>query len=121
MKGAARQGRPSRSYSSSPFERDWTFSSRSCITPGSRSVVTSPSSLPSAMSRRSRRMILPERVFGRSPDQMIFLRHVLADLLLELLAALVLVALERHERDDGLAGVLVLFADHGALGDLLER
>ena len=41
------------------------------MTSGSRSVVTSPSSLPSAMSRNSRRMILPERVFGRSSAQMI--------------------------------------------------
>ncbi len=36
-------------------------------TPGSASVVMSPSSvvLPSAILRRMRRMILPERVFGR--------------------------------------------------------
>jgi hypothetical protein len=33
---------------------------------GSASVVVSPSALPSAMSRSSRRMILPDRVFGRS-------------------------------------------------------
>ena len=46
------------------------FPSRSLTTSGSRSVVTSPSSLPSAMSRSRRRMILPERVLGRSPDQM---------------------------------------------------
>ena len=43
------------------------------ITPGSRRVVTSPSSRPSAMSRSSRRMILPLRVLGRSPAQMILL------------------------------------------------
>ena len=33
---------------------------------GSASVVVSPSALPSAMSRSSRRMILPDRVLGRS-------------------------------------------------------
>ena len=48
-----------------------TFSSSCSMTAGSRSVVTSPSSRPSPMSRSSRRMILPERVFGRSPAQMI--------------------------------------------------
>ena len=35
-------------------------------TPASASVVVSPSARPSATSRSSRRMILPERVFGRS-------------------------------------------------------
>jgi hypothetical protein len=35
-------------------------------TAGSASVVVSPSFLPSAMSRSSRRMIFPERVFGKS-------------------------------------------------------
>ena len=43
-----------------------TFSLIASVTVGSRSVVTSPSSRPSARSFRSRRMILPERVFGRS-------------------------------------------------------
>src|SRR5918994_392181 len=51
--------------------RSATFCLSSSMTAGSRSVVTSPSSRPSAMSRSSRRMILPERVLGRSPDQMI--------------------------------------------------
>jgi acetyl-CoA synthetase len=55
-------------YSSSP--RSATFCLSTSMTSGSRSVVTSPSSRPSAMSRSSRRMILPERVLGRSPDQM---------------------------------------------------
>src|SRR5947209_17131506 len=49
------------------------------------------------------------------------LRDVRADLLLEVLVALRAVAFEGHERDDGLAGVLVLLADHSALGDRLER
>ena len=40
------------------------------MTSGSRSVVTSPSSRPSAMSFSNRRMILPERVLGRSSAQM---------------------------------------------------
>ena len=35
-------------------------------TVGSASVVVSPSALSSATSRSSRRMILPDRVFGRS-------------------------------------------------------
>ena len=37
---------------------------------GSASVVVSPSALPSAMSRSNRRMIFPERVFGRSAVKM---------------------------------------------------
>ena len=40
------------------------------MTAGSRSVVTSPSARPSAMSRSNRRMIFPERVLGRSSVQM---------------------------------------------------
>ena len=51
--------------------RSLIFPSSCFITSGSRSVVTSPSSRPSAMSRSSRRMILPERVLGRSSAQMI--------------------------------------------------
>ena len=47
------------------------FASSSRITSGSRRVVTSPRARPSAMSRRRRRMILPERVFGRSSAQTI--------------------------------------------------
>jgi hypothetical protein len=58
-------------------------------------VVVSPSSRPSAMSRSSRRMILPERVFGRSGeheltrprDGPIIFGHVLAQLLRELVVA----------------------------------
>src|SRR4051794_18551750 len=56
---------------SSSAWRSLMRSSSWSITSGSRSVVTSPSSLPSAMSRSSRRMILPERVLGRSSAQMI--------------------------------------------------
>ena len=50
--------------------RSLILPSSGCITSGSRSVVTSPSSRPSAMSRSRRRMILPERVFGQvvGPD-----------------------------------------------------
>ena len=99
------------------------------MTSGSRSVVTSPSSRPSAMSRSSRRMILPERVLGRSSAQMIRfgpreladpLGDVLADLGDQLVVALE-VALERHEGRDRLARVLVGLADHRGLGDLRVR
>src|SRR4029078_11581955 len=48
----------------------YSFSSYSVFnlgtTAGSARVVVSPSALPSAMSRSRRRMIFPERVFGRS-------------------------------------------------------
>ena len=96
-------------------------------TSGSRSVVTSPSARPSAMSRSSRRMILPERVFGRSSAQMI--RFGRANLPIR--SATVsripsssssvpsVVALERHERADRLTGLLVGLADHRRLGDRL--
>ena len=71
-------------------------------------------------------MILPERVFGRSPDQIDPLRprqfadprgDVLGQLGDHLVVALV-VALERDEGADRLAGVLVGLADHRRLGDL---
>ena len=45
------------------------------------------------------------------------LGHGRADALDGLLVALEL-ALERHERDDRLPGVLVVLADHGRLGDV---
>src|SRR4029450_4605449 len=48
------------------------------------------------------------------------LRHVLAQLVLHLVARLIS-ALERHEGTDRLAGGLVLLADHGRPGDLLVR
>ena len=51
-------------YSSSPY-----CSLSRLTTAGSASVVVSPSALPSAMSRRRRRMILPDRVLGRSAAQ----------------------------------------------------
>src|SRR4051794_20243564 len=62
------KGRAEPQSSSSPC---LTFSWIWSITEGSLSVVTSPSSRPSAMSRSSRRMILPDRVLGRSSAQMI--------------------------------------------------
>ena len=52
-------GRPA-DYSS------WYFCFSALTTYGSASVLVSPSARPSAMSRRSRRMILPLRVFGSS-------------------------------------------------------
>src|SRR5207245_10168523 len=42
------------------------FCLRLAMTDGSARVVVSPNALPSATSRRSRRMILPLLVFGRS-------------------------------------------------------
>src|SRR5947208_58836 len=50
----------------------------SWVTAGSRKVVTSPSSRPSAISRSRRRMIFPERVLGRSSAQI--MRFGLANL-----------------------------------------
>src|SRR5262245_655869 len=44
---------------------------RRATTFGSARVVVSPSALPSAMSRRSRRMILPDLVLGRSAENRI--------------------------------------------------
>src|SRR5262249_37215733 len=46
------------------------FFLRSATTPASASVVVSPSTRPSATSRRSRRMILPLRVLGSSAEKM---------------------------------------------------
>ncbi len=71
-------------------------------------------------------MILPERVLGRSSDQMmrlgraslpILLGDVVADLGDEVVGAFQ-VAFEGDEGGDRLAGVLVGLADHGGLGDL---
>src|SRR4051794_40213917 len=63
-----------------------------------------------------RQVVGPDDALGprNLPDA---LGHRLADLALQLLAALE-VALERDERANGLPGVLVLLADHRALGDL---
>ena len=92
--------------SSSSACRSLILPSSCAITSGSRSVVTSPSSRPSAMSRSSRRMILPERVLGRSSAQMMRLGRASLPIRLatcsrispiELVVALE-VALERHER-----------------------
>ena len=114
-------------YSSSPsLARRLTTSSSSATTSGSRSVVTSPSSRPSAMSRSSRRMILPERVFGRSsaqidPPRTRQLADPLGDVLAQLgdqLVGALEVALEGDEGADRLAGVFVGLTDHRRLGDL---
>ena len=73
---------------------------------------------------------MPERVLGRSSAQMIRLGRanlpirladVLADLLRRARRRPRRVALERHERGDRLAGVLVGLADHRGLGDLRVR
>ena len=112
-----------------PSARAATCSLSCSITAGSRSVVTSPSSRPSAMSRSSRRMILPERVLGRSSAQMIrFGRASLpirsatcSRIVGDELVVAVAVALERHERRDRLAGVLVGLADDRRLGDQRVR
>ena len=110
--------------------RSLILPSSCAMTSGSRSVVTSPSSRPSAMSRSSRRMILPERVLGRSSAQMmrfgranlpIRAATLLADLGDRASSVAVEVALERDERGDRLARVLVGLADHGGLGDLGVR
>ena len=69
-------------------------------------------------------MILPERVFGRSSAQTIRLGRAnlpirsatVPRMPLELVGA-VDVALQRHERADRLACLLVELADHGGLGD----
>ena len=98
----------------------------SSTTPGSASVVVSPSSRPSATSRSRRRMILPERVLGRSSVKMIVLGRPIVPILLatcsrsslaELVGRLG-VALHGDEGDDRLAGGVVLGADHGGLGHL---
>ena len=90
-----------------------TRSSSCSVTAGSRSVVTSPSARPSAMSRRSLRMILPERVLGRSSAHM--MRSGRANLPMRwrrsrgcprpLLVA-GQIALQGDEGDDRLSGVL---------------
>ena len=106
-----------------------TRSSSGAITAGSRSVVTSPSARPSAMSRSSRRMILPERVFGRSSAQMMRLGRAnlpirsatVSRMPSTVCSSPVEVALQRHERHDRLAGVLVVLADHRRLGDVRVR
>src|ERR1043166_9295564 len=54
------------SYRSDSFGSYCSFSEATTF--GSASVVVSPRARPSAISRRSRRMILPDRVFGRSAE-----------------------------------------------------
>ena len=94
---------------------------------GSRSVVTSPSARPSAMSRSRRRMILPERVLGRSSAQMIRfgranlpIRSATTARIPSTSSSLGSVSpAQGDEGADRLAGVLVGLADHRRLGDLL--
>ena len=94
-------------------------------TVGSASVVVSPSASSSATLRSSRRMILPERVFGRSSvNRIVFglaigpmcCGDVVAQLVDERVARLVAAA-QDHERGDGLAGRVVGRADDRGLGD----
>ena len=102
------------------------FASSSFITSGSRRVVTSPRARPSAMSRSSRRMILPERVFGRSSAQTIRFGRAnlpirsatVARMPVDQLVAFLDLAAEGDEGADRLAGVLVGLADHRRLGDV---
>ena len=95
------------------------------ITAESCSVVTSPTVRFSAMSRSSRRMILPERVLGSSwttrmrlgfGDRPDLLGDVVLQLDDELLPGVVGGPAEDDERDDALAGHLVGGADHRGLG-----
>ena len=100
---------------------------RSSTTPGSRSVVTSPSSLPAAMSRSRRRMILPERVFGRSSAKAICFGRASLPIFSATWSRSSAssssppstLALGRDEGEDRLARVLVGDADHRRLGDAL--
>ena len=97
---------------------DWTIS-------GSRSVVVSPISRPSAMSLSSRRMILPDRVFGRSSVNSRSFGLAIFPMTWATWsrsswrrASLPAVdAAQDHEARDRLAGQVVLRSDHGGLGD----
>ena len=80
----------------------------------------------SAILRRMRRMILPERVFGRPGENWIWsgeaigadlLAHMRDQLLAQLLARL-LAGHQRHVAVDALALDVVRIADHGGLGHL---
>ena len=94
-------------------------------TAGSARVVVSPSALPSAMSRSSRRMILPERVFGRSAANRIWSGLAIAPILCATCSlsssaragVAVFAFLERHEGGDRLTLDLVRLADDGCLRD----
>ena len=96
-------------------------------------MVTSPSSRFSATSRSSRRMILPERVFGSSGTTMIWrglaigpisLAHVVAQLLDDVVGLAVVLGADSRRitnAHDRLAGGLVGGADDRGLGDLRVR
>ena len=73
-------------------------SPRRATTSGSRSVVTSPSARPSAMSRSRRRMILPERVFGRSSAQTIRLGRANLPIRSATVSRIALLELDRSPR-----------------------
>ena len=96
--------------------------------PGSARVEVSPR-LPksfSAILRRMRRMILPERVLGRPGAHWItsgvaigpISLRTQADQLLAQLLGRLLAGLQRHVGVDALALDVVRVADHGGLGDL---
>ena len=91
----------------------------------SASVVVSPSERPSATSRRRRRMILPERVLGRSGVKSRYLGRAMAPMTgrrgrAARAASSSLVAhagARDDEGEDGLPGQRVVLADHGRLRD----
>ena len=94
-------------------------------TDGSASVVVSPSAWSSATSRSSRRMILPERVFGSSSVNRIDFGFAIGPISLatwsrssSTSASLgSLPGAQDHERGDRLAGRRVVLADDRRLGD----
>jgi hypothetical protein len=102
------------------------------MTEESASVVTSPTSRPSATSLSRRRMILPERVLGSSETIMIVRGLAIGPISLatwlrnsstiRLLSrrprGLGVLLAQDDEGDDGLAGGLVVGADDRRLGDL---
>ena len=95
----------------------------SSTTAGSASVVVSPSGRSSATSRRSRRMILPERVFGSSGVNTMFAGIASLPIFVATCSRSSVSfsgepsdpALQRDERDDRLAGHGVLPAAHRRL------
>ena len=115
-----RSGPPKRYAESSSY-----FDFSSATTAGSASVVTSPSARPSAMSRSRRRMILPERVFGRSAVKMMSSGFAMAPIFLptcarsssEQLRAGRRPLTQRDERGHRLAFEVVRAAHDRGLGD----
>jgi hypothetical protein len=88
-------------------------------------VEVSPSSRPSTMSRSSRRMILPLRVFGNSGTTWISFGRAIGEIsratsraqfVDHVFAVVAGVRLQDHPGDDRLAGVFVGGADDGGLG-----